>query len=164
MIPQYYIDEVLARTDIVSIIDQRVKLKKAGKNHTGLCPFHDEKSPSFSVTEQKQFAYCFGCGWSGSAIRFIQDFERIPFQEAVKKLAMLAGMQPPDKATKQQLMTAEVKKITTILRDERLIIEIGNAMMGRGETLPDDEIKRIELAKQRVAIIKNKLEQMGYCA
>ena len=155
---------MLARTNIVGIVDARVKLKKAGKNHIACCPFHDEKTPSFTVTESEQFFYCFGCGASGSAIRFVQDFDRIPFQDAVKKLAMLAGMQPPDKATKQQIMTAEVKKLTTMMRDERLIIEIGRSMIGRGEQLPDEEIKRLELAKQRVAGIKNKLDQMGYHA
>ena len=77
---------------------------------------------------------------------------------------MLAGLQPPAKATKQQIMTAEVKKLTTMMRDERLIIEIGRSMIGRGEQLPDEEIKRLELAKQRVAGIKNKLDQMGYHA
>ena len=72
MIPQEFIEEVLGRTDIVEIIEPRVTLKKSGQNYTGLCPFHDEKSPSFSVSQDKQFYYCFGCQASGSAPRRVK--------------------------------------------------------------------------------------------
>ncbi len=76
-IPQGFIDDLLARVNIVDIIDGRVKLKKAGKNYSGLCPFHQEKSPSFSVSPDKQFYYCFGCGAGGNAIGFLMEYERL---------------------------------------------------------------------------------------
>lgn len=94
-IPQSFIDDLLARTDIVDIIDGRVTLKKAGKNYSGLCPFHNEKSPSFSVSPDKQFYYCFGCGAGGNAISFVTEFENIPFPQAVEELAKRAGIEVP---------------------------------------------------------------------
>jgi len=94
-IPQSFIDDLLSRTDIVDIIENRVTLKKAGKNYSGLCPFHKEKSPSFSVSPDKQFYYCFGCGAGGNAISFITDFENIPFPQAIEDLAKLAGLELP---------------------------------------------------------------------
>jgi len=94
-IPQSFIDDLLSRTDIVDIIENRVTLKKAGKNYSGLCPFHKEKSPSFSVSPDKQFYYCFGCGAGGNAISFITDFENIPFPQAIEDLAKLAGLEIP---------------------------------------------------------------------
>jgi len=94
-IPQSFIDDLLARTDIVDIIENRVNLKKAGKNYSGLCPFHKEKSPSFSVSPDKQFYYCFGCGAGGNAISFITDYENVPFPQAIEDLAKLAGLEVP---------------------------------------------------------------------
>ncbi|MGB1238376.1 MAG: DNA primase [Pseudomonadales bacterium] len=94
-IPQSFLDDLLARTDIVDVIDGRVNLKKAGKNYSGLCPFHNEKSPSFSVSPDKQFYYCFGCGAGGNAITFVTEFENIPFPEAVEELAKRAGLEIP---------------------------------------------------------------------
>jgi DNA primase len=90
-----FIDEVLARTDIVEVIQSRVVLKKTGQNFTGLCPFHNEKSPSFSVSQDKQFYYCFGCQASGSALKFLMEFERLDFVAAVEVLAGNAGLQVP---------------------------------------------------------------------
>ena len=97
-IPQYFIDELLARTDIVDVIDTYVPLKKAGKNHQACCPFHSEKTPSFSVSQQKQFYHCFGCGESGSAIGFLMAFLNIGFVEAVEELALRAGLEIPREA------------------------------------------------------------------
>ncbi len=94
-IPQSFIDDLLARTDIVDIIEARVNLKKTGKNFSGLCPFHQEKSPSFSVSPDKQFYYCFGCGAGGNAISFITEYENLPFPQAVEDLAKLAGIEVP---------------------------------------------------------------------
>ena len=94
-IPQSFIDDLLARTDIVDIIDSRVTLKKTGKNYSGLCPFHKEKSPSFTVSPDKQFYYCFGCGAGGNAISFMTDYENLPFPQAVEDLAKLAGIEVP---------------------------------------------------------------------
>jgi len=95
VIPPDFIDEVLSRIDIVDIISPRVALKKTGQNHTGLCPFHTEKSPSFSVSQDKQFYYCFGCQVSGSALKFLMEFERMEFIPAVEMLAAKAGMEVP---------------------------------------------------------------------
>jgi DNA primase len=95
VIPPDFIDEVLSRIDIVDIIEPRVALKKTGQNYTGLCPFHTEKSPSFSVSQDKQFYYCFGCQVSGSALKFLMEFERMEFIPAVEMLAAKAGMEVP---------------------------------------------------------------------
>lgn len=94
-IPQSFIDDVVERVDIVDVVGQRVKLKKAGKNYSGLCPFHNEKTPSFSVNPQKQFYYCFGCGAGGNSLKFLLEHDRMPFPEAVEALARLAGMEVP---------------------------------------------------------------------
>lgn len=94
-IPQTFIDDLLTRVDIVSIIDSRVKLKKAGKNYSACCPFHQEKTPSFTVSPDKQFYYCFGCGASGNALGFVIDYERQGFIDAVESLAKTAGVEVP---------------------------------------------------------------------
>ena len=84
MIPREFIDEVLAYTDIVELIDSRVPLKRSGNNHMACCPFHGEKTPSFSVNQTKQFYHCFGCGVSGDAIKFLMDYEHQSFVEAIE--------------------------------------------------------------------------------
>lgn len=94
-IPQSFIDDLLERTDIVELIDARVKLKKTGSNYSALCPFHNEKTPSFSVNPDKQFYYCFGCGAGGNAISFLMDYERSDFVETIEKLAAHQGLNIP---------------------------------------------------------------------
>jgi DNA primase len=94
-IPGKFIDELLARIDIVDVIDARVPLKKAGKDYKACCPFHDEKTPSFTVSQTKQFYHCFGCGAHGSAIGFLMDYEHMSFPEAVEDLARRAGIEVP---------------------------------------------------------------------
>lgn len=94
-IPQAFIDDLLERVDIVEVIDRRVQLRKTGRNYSALCPFHDEKTPSFSVNPDKQFYYCFGCGAGGNAIGFLMDYERVDFPQAVETLATLAGVEVP---------------------------------------------------------------------
>lgn len=101
LIPQGFIDDLLARTDIVEVIGDRIKLKKAGKNFSALCPFHNEKSPSFSVSPDKQFYYCFGCGAGGNAIGFLIDHDRLEFPEAVETLARQAGLEVPREEARQ---------------------------------------------------------------
>ncbi len=98
-IPQQFIDDLMARVDIVEVIDARVPLRKAGSNYTARCPFHDEKSPSFTVSSEKQFYHCFGCGAHGTAIGFLMEYERMGFVEAVHDLAARAGMQVPQTAS-----------------------------------------------------------------
>lgn len=100
IIPQSFIDDLLERIDIVDVIDSRVKLKKTGKNYSACCPFHDEKTPSFSVSPDKQFFYCFGCGASGNSIGFVMDYERISFPEAIDNLAKVAGLEVPKEQAK----------------------------------------------------------------
>jgi len=94
-IPRSFIDDLLARLDIVDVIDSRVKLKKKGKNYSACCPFHNEKTPSFSVSQEKQFYHCFGCGVHGNAIDFIMEFERLDFVEAIEELAGTLGLDVP---------------------------------------------------------------------
>lgn len=95
LIPQSFIDDILDRVDIVEVIDRRVSLKKAGRNYTACCPFHDEKTPSFSVNPDKQFFYCFGCGAGGNSIGFIMDYDNVDFPAAVEILAGMLGLEVP---------------------------------------------------------------------
>jgi len=94
-IPQAFLDDLLERVDIVEVIDRRVKLRKSGKNYTARCPFHEEKTPSFSVNPDKQFYYCFGCGAGGNALGFLMDYENLDFPRAVEALAGSAGLEVP---------------------------------------------------------------------
>ncbi|NND68367.1 MAG: DNA primase [Halioglobus sp.] len=98
-IPQAFLDDLLDRVDIVEVIDRRVKLKKTGKNYSARCPFHDEKTPSFSVNPDKQFYYCFGCGAGGNAITFVMEYENLEFPQAVDTLAGGMGMEVPREQT-----------------------------------------------------------------
>ena len=95
-IPQSFVQELLARADIVDIVGRHVQLKKGGANFMGLCPFHGEKSPSFSVSPAKQFYHCFGCGKNGNAISFLMDHAGMSFVESVKDLAQQYGLQVPE--------------------------------------------------------------------
>lgn len=95
-IPQSFIQELLARADVVDIVGRYVQLKKGGANFMGLCPFHGEKSPSFSVSPSKQFYHCFGCGKNGNAISFLMEHGGMTFVEAVKDLAQQYGLQVPE--------------------------------------------------------------------
>src|SRR5512140_2551256 len=101
-IPQSFIQELLARADVVEIVGRYVQLKKGGANFMGLCPFHGEKSPSFSVSPSKQFFHCFGCGKNGNAIGFLMEHAGMSFPEAVKDLAQQYGMQVPEDETSPQ--------------------------------------------------------------
>ncbi|WP_193166122.1 DNA primase [Microbulbifer hainanensis] len=105
-IPQHFIDDLLARADIVEVVDSRVKLRKTGKNYSACCPFHDEKTPSFTVSPDKQFYYCFGCGANGNAVGFLMEYDRLPFPEAVEKLAGSLGLEVP----REQLAPGQEKR------------------------------------------------------
>ncbi|WP_311065150.1 DNA primase [Halomonas sp. DWK9] len=94
-IPQRFIDDLLGRVDVVEVVGERVQLKKAGRNFSGLCPFHQEKSPSFTVSADKQFYHCFGCGAHGNALRFLMEYDKLPFPEAVEQLASRLGLDVP---------------------------------------------------------------------
>jgi DNA primase len=101
-IPREFIDELLVRVDIVDLIDSHVPLKKTGNNYVARCPFHSEKTPSFSVSQTKQFFHCFGCGVSGNAISFLMNFSHLDFVEAVEDLAGFAGIEIPRESIKYQ--------------------------------------------------------------
>ncbi len=94
-IPKQFIDELLARIDIVDIINARVALKKSGANYVACCPFHTEKTPSFSVSQSKQFYHCFGCSAHGTAISFLMEYDRLNFPEAIETLAHSLGIEVP---------------------------------------------------------------------
>jgi DNA primase len=94
-IPRIFINDLLARTDIVELVDARVKLKKQGKNYHACCPFHNEKTPSFTVNEDKQFYHCFGCGAHGNAIDFLMNFDRLDFVESIEELATMHNLEIP---------------------------------------------------------------------
>lgn len=98
LIPESFIEELLGRIDIVEVIERRVPLKKAGREYQARCPFHDENTPSFTVSPQKQFYHCFGCGAHGSAIGFLMNFEGFEFVDAVEELARMAGLKVPREA------------------------------------------------------------------
>ncbi|MCH1918475.1 DNA primase [Shewanella sp. A3A] len=94
-IPRDFINELVARTDIVDLIERKVPLKKAGKNYAACCPFHSEKSPSFTVSRDKQFYHCFGCGAHGNAIDFVMEYDRLDFPDAIEELAGQLGLEVP---------------------------------------------------------------------
>ncbi|AUU99566.1 DNA primase [Phytobacter ursingii] len=97
-IPRVFINDLLARTDIIDLIDARVKLKKQGKNWHACCPFHNEKSPSFTVNGEKQFYHCFGCGAHGNAIDFLMNYDKLEFVETVEELAAMHNLEVPYEA------------------------------------------------------------------
>ncbi|HEY8097423.1 MAG TPA: DNA primase, partial [Methylobacter sp.] len=101
-IPREFIDDLLVRVDIVDLIDSHVPLKKTGNNFVARCPFHVEKTPSFSVNRKKQFFHCFGCGASGNAISFLMDFSHLDFVEAVEDLAGFVGVEVPRESIEYQ--------------------------------------------------------------
>ncbi len=117
-IPQHFIDELLNRIDIVDIIDAYVPLKKAGKDHQACCPFHDEKTPSFTVSQQKQFYHCFGCGANGTAISFLMEYLHMGFIDAIEDLASRAGMEIPREvtdATKSSNQSSELYELMEMI-------------------------------------------------
>ena len=95
LIPQDFIDDLVQRIDVVEVISNRIEIKKAGKEYKGLCPFHTERTPSFTVSQDKGFYHCFGCGAHGTALGFLIDFDRLTFIEAIEELAKIAGVAIP---------------------------------------------------------------------
>lgn len=153
--PDDIIEEVRLQNDIVDVISQYVKLQKRGSNHLGLCPFHNEKTPSFSVSQEKQMYYCFGCGAGGNVLTFVMQYENQSFQEAVKNLAQRAGIALPEaeysaeakaKADKKQLLL-ELNKLAAKYFYIQLRNENGQAahkyLLGR--ELSEETIKKFGL-------------------
>ena len=117
-IPQAFIDDLLARVNVLDIVEARVKLKRTGKNYSGLCPFHKEKSPSFTVNNEKQFYYCFGCGAGGNSLGFLMEHDRLSFPEAVEELAKLAGIDmPKQEGPVDHQREQRIKDIYALLED-----------------------------------------------
>ncbi|MBP6215945.1 MAG: DNA primase, partial [Luteimonas sp.] len=113
-IPDAFIDDLLARTDIVEVINARVPLKRQGKEYSARCPFHDERSPSFTVSPGKQFYHCFGCGAHGTAISFLMNYDRLEFLDAVDELARRTGMEIP-RDTRQNNENPDTKDLFNAL-------------------------------------------------
>lgn len=115
-IPQAFIDDLVSRVDIVDVIEQRVPLRKKGKDYLACCPFHDEKTPSFSVSREKQFYYCFGCGASGTAVGFLMDYDHMSFVEAIDDLASRAGVPVPrEEGSHDQKFQSDTKELYELL-------------------------------------------------
>lgn len=115
MIPESFIQELLHRVDLVELIDAYVPLKKAGANFAACCPFHNEKSPSFTVSPTKQFYHCFGCGAHGSAIGFLMEYSGVGFVDAVKDLCARTGMQLPEQEGRSQESGPRLSSLTEIM-------------------------------------------------
>ncbi len=109
MIPESFIQELLNRVDIVDVVDKSVPLKKAGANYSACCPFHNEKSPSFTVSPTKQFYHCFGCGAHGSAIGFVMEYQGLTFVESIHELAKMVGMTVPQEVKSTADTTTQSK-------------------------------------------------------
>jgi len=118
-IPAQFIDDLLARTDIVDLIEDRVPLKKAGRDYSACCPFHQEKTASFTVSPGKQFYHCFGCAAHGNAIGFLMNYDHLDFVEAVKSLAARAGMTIPDASPGISKKSAQTGNLQTCLQQAR---------------------------------------------
>jgi DNA primase len=150
LIPRQFIDEILERTDIVELINARVPLKKAGKNHQACCPFHTEKSPSFTVSQDKQFYHCFGCGAHGNAISFIMEYDRLEFTEAIEELASHLGLTVPREQTahspaiQQKQQQAQQQKQL----DFELMEQIAQFYRQQLKRAPDSQVA-IDYLKQR---------------
>ncbi|QWT19928.1 DNA primase [Bacillus sp. NP157] len=128
-IPDHFIDELLTRVDIVDVIERRVPLKKAGREWTACCPFHNERSPSFYVSPTKQFFHCFGCGAHGSAIKFLMDYDRLEFPDAIEELAQSAGMKVPYEGGRDDKPREDRSDLYTLLDEAATYYqrELGNS-------------------------------------
>jgi DNA primase len=153
LIPQHFIDDLLTRVDIVDIIDSSVPLKRAGSNFKACCPFHDEKTPSFNVNQNKQYYHCFGCNAHGTAISFLMDYNGLGFVEAVEELASRAGVEVPreqggfnktkDNSELYELMELVVRHFCQQLHESPEARRAVDYLKQRG--LPGEIVKEFEL-------------------
>ncbi|MDT2674190.1 DNA primase [Enterococcus dongliensis] len=154
-IPQQVIDEVREKTNIVEVIGQYVQLKKSGKNYLGLCPFHEEKTPSFSVAEDKQIFHCFGCGKGGNVYTFLQELEGISFPEAVKKVADMEQIplsieissEPVNQTSGQQQLIALHERTRDLYHHLLMNTKVGEEALAylHGRGLSDELISEFKL-------------------
>ena len=157
-IPQRFIDDLLARVDVVEVVGERVKLKKAGRNHSGLCPFHQEKSPSFTVSADKQFYHCFGCGAHGNALRFLMEYENLRFPEAVEQLAARLGMEVPREGADDPRAQARERK-----RKEGVnLLELSASFYRERLKMPEAEAARRYLAERGLSPEVQQAFAIGY--
>ncbi|MDI5892971.1 DNA primase [Halomonas rhizosphaerae] len=157
-IPQRFIDDLLARVDVVEVVGERVKLKKAGRNHSGLCPFHQEKSPSFTVSADKQFYHCFGCGAHGNALRFLMEHENLRFPEAVEQLAARLGMEVPREGADDPHAQARERK-----RKEGVnLLELSASYYRERLKMPEGEGARRYLAERGLSPEVQQAFAIGY--
>src|SRR5512138_781248 len=115
--PPEFLDELRNRIATSEVVGKRVKLVKKGREHSGLCPFHNEKTPSFTVNDDKGFYHCFGCGAHGDAIRFLTDQRGMPFMDAVKELAGKAGMEVPAPDPKAKERADRAASLTDVMAE-----------------------------------------------
>ncbi|MDQ7996602.1 MAG: DNA primase [Luteibacter sp.] len=150
-IPDSFIDELLTRVDIVDVIERRVPLKKAGREWTACCPFHNERSPSFYVSPQKQFFHCFGCGAHGSAIKFIMDYDRLEFPDAIEELAQSAGLKVPYEGGRDDKPREDRSDLYTLLDEAASFYqrELGSSPEAKayvdGRGLDEEIVKRFRI-------------------
>jgi DNA primase len=153
-IPQAFIDELIARADIVEIIGLRVPLKKAGREYKACCPFHGEKTPSFTISPDKQFYHCFGCGVHGTALGFLMAYDRLSFPEAIEELAERLGIEVPHEATPSASGARRA--------DEDLYKLMANVAKYYSEALTHDERAKSYLDRRGLTATVNAQFALGY--
>ena len=152
MIPTSTVERIISAADIVDVIGSRIELKKAGKNWSACCPFHQEKTPSFTVSEQKQFFICFGCGAGGDVAKFLMDYERLNFVEAIESLSKITGI-PIDKddfEKKPIVSNRRMKELNDAELTEKLVIAIYRKMIADKKEVCSDDKKRAAIAEARL--------------
>lgn len=151
---QKFLDELRSRISIAEIVGEKVKLQKRGREYTGLCPFHQEKTPSFTINENKGFYHCFGCGAHGDAIKFLMDKDGLPYIEAVKKLAARVGLTLPafskesQEAAQKRKSLYEIMELAAAFFEKNLYMPIGAqglSYLRQKRGLTDENIKRFRL-------------------
>ncbi len=153
--PEELVEEIRSKNDIVDVISSYVRLQKKGSSYFGLCPFHNEKSPSFSVSRQKQMYYCFGCGAGGNVFTFLMEYENYSFVEALKYLADRAGVEPAgtgvfwggEKARRTKAILLEINKVAAQYFYVQLLRPQGGHALTylKDRKLSDDTIKAFGL-------------------
>ena len=169
MIPREYITELVQRSDITDVVESYVQLRRRGRTHTGLCPFHNEKTPSFVVYPENQSFYCFGCGAGGDVISFIKRINNVDYLEAVKFLAGRAGMPLPeedDQTGRMRMRILAANKDAARFFFASLNSDAGRNARAywRGRGLSDDTIRRFGLgyAPDSFQATRDHLKHLGY--
>jgi len=157
-IPQRFLDDLLARVDVVEVVGERVKLKKAGRNYSGLCPFHQEKTPSFTVSADKQFYHCFGCGAHGNALGFLMEYDKLRFPEAVEQLAGRLGLEVPREGADDPRAQARERK----RREGVNLLELAASFFRERLKMPEGQGAREYLARRGLAPEVQQTFGIGY--